>query len=87
MQKTARVHPCTLANSLALQTIDSAKLFLHWSDRILRGLGDPKLDDCFRLDLDRLAGLRIPSQASFSFRFNKLTNSWDSKLTIFFWFL
>src|SRR5208282_73675 len=40
-------------------------------DRILGSLGDAEFHHGLRLDLDRFAGLRIPSNAGFAMRFHQ----------------
>src|SRR5215813_9164223 len=57
-------------------------LSLLGSDCILRGLGDAELYNGLSLDLNRFAGLRVPSHAGLALRLYQTTQSGDDEYTV-----
>ena len=56
-----------------------SKKLLLGSDRVLRGFRNAEFHYCLGLDLNRLASLRIASNASFAVRFHQSSNSGDDE--------
>jgi len=55
------------------------KLFFDAQDRVFGRFGHAELHDFLGLDLDRLAGRRIPAHPGFAIDQNELAESWDGE--------